>query len=282
MNNYQLYRHRSVSDNVNMVFDFVGENWKKWLKMMVYFLLPFSVILGIVIATFYSDTETSMSSTAYVLFIVLFILGSAVATALEMLLIQWYETHGGTLDGCNMATMWRMMPGATLRCLLLIVTSLPILLLSVLAIIIPIAGLAAIFAVLPVFLSAPIMMLEPKDSLLNVIKRAFSLGYKKWGALILISLIMGLVGFLLNNATTFPLGMLVSLKELLVDPNTGSVFWSFVTDIATYVLCVAGSFISFIEMGLFIHAITCHYGSVPAEVEDIDLDNDIDNFAQLK
>ena len=154
--------------------------------------------------------------------------------------------------------------------------------LSVLAIIIPIAGLAAIFAVLPVFLSAPIMMLEPKDSLLNVIKRAFSLGYKKWGALILISLIMGLVGFLLNNATTFPLGMLVSLKELLVDPNTGSVFWSFVTDIATYVLCVAGSFISFIEMGLFIHAITCHYGSVTAEVEDIDLDNDIDNFAQLK
>ena len=85
MNNYQLYRHRSVSDNVNMVFDFVGENWKKWLKMMVYFLLPFSVILGIAIATFYSDTETSMSSTAYVLFIVLFILGSAVATALEML-----------------------------------------------------------------------------------------------------------------------------------------------------------------------------------------------------
>ena len=142
--------------------------------------------------------------------------------------------------------------------------------------------IAAIFAVLPVFLSAPIMMLEPKDSLLNVIKRAFSLGYKKWGALILISLIMGLVGFLLNNATTFPLGMLVSLKELLVDPNTGSVFWSFVTDIATYVLCVAGSFISFIEMGLFIHAITCHYGSVTAEVEDIDLDNDIDNFAQLK
>ncbi|MBR2085020.1 MAG: hypothetical protein IJ879_10615, partial [Muribaculaceae bacterium] len=141
MNNYQLYRNRSVSDNVNMVFDFVGENWKKWLMMKVYFLLPFSVILGIVIATFYSDTDTPMSSTAYMLFIVLFILGCAVATALEMLLIQWRETHGGTLDGCDMAAMWRMMPRATLRCLLLIVTSIPILLLAVLAIIIPIAGL---------------------------------------------------------------------------------------------------------------------------------------------
>ena len=282
MNNYQLYRRRTLSDNVNMVFDFVGENWKKWLKMMAYFLLPFSVILGTAIATFYSDNETSMSGMAYALFIVLFIVGSAVATALEMMLIRWYDTHGGTLDGCTMAAMWRLLPGAALRCLFLIVTSIPILVLAVLAIIIPIAGLAGIFAVLPVFLAAPVMLLEPKDTLINVYKRAFSLGYKKWGALILVTLIMGLVWFLLNNATAFPLGMVSELKELLIDPNADSVFWSFAADITTYVLCVAGSFITFIEIGLSIHAITCHYCSVTAEVEDIGLENDIDNFAQLK
>ena len=66
MNSNRLYRNRTLTDNVNMVFDFVGENWRKWFKMMAYFLLPFSVFLGTTLTTLYDESSTSMSETMYV------------------------------------------------------------------------------------------------------------------------------------------------------------------------------------------------------------------------
>ena len=280
MNSNRLYRNRSLTDNVNMVFDFVGENWKKWFKMMAYFLLPFSVLLGTSIASF--DIETFTFDMTFVGPVILFIVGCAVVTALQVMLVKWHEDHEGSLDGCSMATMWRMLPQATLKCLLAIVIGTPAIILALLLNIVPIIGLLALFGMLPVFLVAPIMLLEPKDSFMNNTKRAFSLGYKKWGRLILITLIMGAVSVLINNAITFPYFMYLALESTLELSTTSSVFWSFLIDIFKYVISVAQCFMIFVEMGLFVLAMTYYYGSVATEVEDIGLESDIDNFAQLK
>lgn len=280
MNSNRLYRNRTLTDTVNMVFDFVGENWRKWFKMMAYFLLPFSVLLGTTIANF--DFETFTFDMTYVASLVLFFVGCAVVTALEILLVKWHETHNGTLDGCNVATMWSMLPRASFKCLVAILICIPIIALSLLSIIIPIIGLVVVFAMLPVFLVCPIMLLEPKDSLLNSIKRAFSLGHKKWGRLILITLIMGVVSLLINNAITFPSAIYKVLDSTFQLSATNSVFWSFLIDVFEYLICVAQCFMLYVEMGLFVLAMTYYYGSVATEVEDIGLESDIDNFAQLK
>ena len=153
---------------------------------------------------------------------------------------------------------------------------------AVLCNIIPIIGLAAVFAALPVFLICPIMLLEHQDSLLNNTKRAFSLGHKKWGRLILITLIMGVVSLLINNAITFPSAIYKVLDSTFQLSATNSVFWSFLIDVFEYLICVAQCFMLFVEMGLFVLAMTYYYGSVATEVEDIGLESDIDNFAQLK
>lgn len=280
MNINRLYRNRTLTDNVNMVFDFVGENWRKWFKMMAYFLLPFSVLLGTTLAKF--DTETFTFNITLVGSFILFFVGCAVVTALEILLVRWYDTHDGTLDECSVATVWRMLPKATLKCLVSIVIGTPLIVVSLLFNIIPIIGLLAVFAMLPVFLVCPIMLLEPKDSLWNKAKRAFSLGHKKWGRLILITLIMGVVAILINNAITFPLAIYTALDSTFQISTTDSVFWSFLGDVFEYILSVAQCFMIFIEMGLFVLAMTYYYGSVATEVEDIGLESDIDNFANLK
>ena len=173
---------------MNLVFDFVGENWRKWFKMMAYFLLPFSVLLGTALATLDFDIDTF--SLTHVVYIILFIAGCAVVTALQILLVQWHETHDGTLDGCSVATMWRMLARASLRCLGAIAMSIPLIALAMVFLLIPIIGFVAVFGILPIFMICPIMLLEPKDSLTNNLKRAFALGHKKWGRLILITLIM--------------------------------------------------------------------------------------------
>ena len=126
------------------------------------------------------------------------------------------------------------------------------------------------------------MLLEPKDSLVNNTKRAFSLGHKKWGRLILITLIMGVVLFLINNAIAFPLAIYSILDSIFEFSKVNSVFWSFLIDVFEYVTCVAQCFIAFVEMGLFVLAMTYYYGSVATEVEDLGLESDIENFAQLK
>ena len=281
MNSNRLYRNRTLTDNVNMVFDFVGENWRKWFKMMAYFLLPFSVLLGSMLATLDDEPSTSMSETMIVVFIVLAVVGCAVVTALEILLVKWHESHNGTLDGCNAATMWRMLPKASLRCLVVILIGTPVIIVALLFNIIPVAGLVVLFAMLPVFLICPIMLLEPKDSLMNNTKRAFSLGHKKWGRLILITLIMGVVSVLINNAIAFPLAIYSILDSIFEFSKVNSVFWSFLIDVFKYVTCVAQCFMAFVEMGLFVLAMTYYYGSVATEVEDLGLESDIDNFAHL-
>ena len=281
MNSYRLYRNRTLTENMNMVFDFVSDNWKLWLKLMVYFLLPFSVLLGTTFATFYKDADSLTFDLPMALSIVLFVVGSAVVTALMILLVKWYETHDYTLDGCNVSSMWRMLPGASLKCLGFIVIMDLLMGLSLLLAVF-IIGIVAMLALLPLFLLCPIMLLEPQNSFLGVFNRAFSLGYKKWGALILIALVMSIVAVLLNNAVTFPLGIFKIIQSLLEESTTDSMFFSLGSDIFFYVMCVAECFMIYVEMGLFILAMTYHYGSVAAEVDDIGLESDIDNFAQLK
>ena len=263
-----------------MVFDFVGENWRKWFKMMAYFLLPFSVLLGATFAKF--DIETASFDITIAVSILLFVVGCAVVTALQLLLVQWNESHDGTLDGCSMASMWRMLPRASLRCLIVVAIGTPVIIVAFLLNIIPVIGLVLVFAVLPVFLVCPIMLLETKDSLANNTKRAFSLGHKKWGRLILITLIMGGVSIFINNAVTFPHAIYVTFQSTLEPSDGDSVFWAFLADVLEYVISVAQCFMLFVEMGLFVLAMTFHYGSVATEVEDIGLESDIDNFAQLK
>lgn len=246
--------------------------------MMAYFLLPFSVLLGTMLANF--DIEMSSFSMTYVVASgILSFVGCAVVTALQILLLKWHETHNGTLGGCDMGTMWRMLPKSALKCLVVIIIGTPLIVASFLF---PIIGLVAVFAMLPVFLICPIMLLEPKDSLVNNTKRAFSLGHKKWGRLILITLIMGIVSFLINNAITFPMGIYTILDSTLQFSTTDSVFWSFLLDVFNYVISVAQCFMFFVEMGLFVLAMTYYYGSVTTEFEDMGLESDIENFAQLK
>ena len=266
---------------MNMVFDFVGDNWKLWLKLMLYFLLPFSVLLGTTFATFYKDSDSFSFDTPAVISVVLFIVGYAVVTAMMILLVKWYETHDYSLDGCNVTTMWRMLPGASLKCLGFIVILNLLMGLSLLMAIFLI-GIGAMLALLPLYLLCPIMLLEPNTSFSGVFSRAFSLGYKKWGALFLVALVMGIVTVLMNNAITFPLSIFIHFRDVLENPTTNSVFYSLGIDIFFYVMCVAQCFMIYVVTGLFTLAMTYHYGSVAAEVDDIGLENDIENFAQLK
>lgn len=284
MNSNRLYSNRSLTDTVNMVFDLVGEDWKKWTKMMVYFLLPFSVLMGAALASFDIESIDDLSPTivsTLVVASVLSVVGCAVVTAMQILLVQWRDTHDGTLEGCEVATMWRMLPRPMLKCLGVIVIGFPLMVLALASVLIPIGGLLLLFAVLPVFMVCPIMLLEPKDSFLGHVKRAFSLGYSKWGRLILLVLIMGLVSFLINNAVAFPRAIYSIVESVFEFQTTDNVILSFVMDVCEYFLSVAQCFMSFVQMGLFVLAMTYHYGSVVTEKEDIGLESDIDNFAQL-
>ena len=265
-----------------MVFDFVGDNWRQWFKLMVYFLLPFSVLLGTTLATVFDETSSSMSDMGYVISAILIVLGCTVVTALEILLVKWYETHNYTLEACDVADMWRMLSRTAFKCLGIILLWTPVVVLAIMTMAIPIFGLVVFFAILPVFLLCPIMLLEPPSSFSNLVSRAFSLGYKKWGTLILTAVVMGIVAILLNYSFSFLMGFFSSIELFFEQSTTDSVFWSFIYDILVYVLCVAGCFIIFVEIGLFVLAMTFYYGSVAAEAEDIGLESDIENFANLK
>lgn len=281
MSKNRLYSVRSATDNVNMVFDFVGENWRLWFKVMIYFLLPLSVLLGSSLVSFYGSGVDDVSTMGYVVPIVLFLIGCTVDTTLQLLLVSWHQSHDGSLGSCSVSALWPMMPRALAKCLGVIVLWTPVVVLALALVLIPVVGLLILFAILPVFLMCPIMLLEPGTSFGAMIGRAFSLGYKKWGALILTAVVMAVVAFFMNNSVTFPLGIYLSFESILQHSAPDTVLWSFITDVLRYVLYSAACFMIFVQIGVFVLAMTWHYGSVAAEAEDIGLESDIDNFANL-
>lgn len=286
-NPHPLYKSRTMTEKMNVSFDFVRENWRQWLKFSLYFLLPLSIVQGAAVDSFWDmqNDIKAFSWSVIVLNVSVFFIGLAVDTALMIMFIKWCQTHSDGLSQCSMSYLRSVMPKATLRCLMawlvIFVITLPALLVSVLgSIVIPFFVIIVFFLLLPLLMMCPIYLLEDNATFVSSLKRSFSLGLKRWGAIILVAVVAILTIVFLENVVNIPYVVANFVKaQIFSNTDTESLVWKVLLEMLVYVVNVLHCFVTYLGIAMFTLVMTYHYGSLAVEVENVDLESEIDNFA---
>lgn len=286
-NKHPLYMKRTMTEKINVTFDFVRDNWRQWLKFSLYFLLPISVLQALGLNAIVDAMENKFPTTAVTITSLLYLLGTGIDTALMLLLLKWTLTHDDGLEHCDMAYLRHTMPKASLKCtlvwLIIVLCSAPVFIVAILgAIIFPFMGLIAFFALLPLTLVCPVYILEDNARFWTSFKRGFRLGFKRWGAIILVAAVMLVTVMILQNFVNIPTIIATIYKgDFSTTSSTESLGWHMALNIGYYVMLILYCFISYLGIAMFTLTIAYHYGSVVSDVEDYSLESEIDNFAQM-
>ena len=284
-----LYKERTASECMNAAFDFIRSNWKILLRYSLYLILPVSIIqtVGIVTVVDSAIAHTSEPPMADLIAFILFgTLGFVLLNALIWTMVKLYHDRPDGLVTVTSSIFWHQfwpilgrMAVAVVPLLLIL---LPVLVISaVIQVFIPIAFFAYMVLALPVLLISPIFALE-RVSLFEAIKRAFVMGFRQMGALILMALTLVVMVYVLEGVVMLPWGLLIALKSFFADPtlatlpivdvlvkslfNLFSVLFCYVTYFSVAVVLISGAYL---------------YGSSVQQREDKSLLTDIDNFENL-
>lgn len=297
-----MYVKRSFGEKLDASFDFIKENWKILLKLTTYLLLPLCLIqalslIGLMngvfnLAAFKAalDVSTLWSGNVllivyYFIYLILTIIGWTLFSSLAHALIRTYNTREERLKNITLKElkpllMRNIKRQIVLMFFLVVLSSLSISIiyllgyLTLLTLIITIPLFIA-FAV-PIALLNPIYLLED-ISFFNAFRKMFRLGFATWGGVLLISLLMGIIGSVIQGVIMAPWYVATLVKYLFSISDTGdaatvSTGYTFLL----YLLGVIQSFGAYISMIFTIVGLAYQYGHASEVVDSIKVEDDID------
>ena len=224
-----LYVKRPFGEKLNAAFDFIKENWKPLLKLTTYLILPLCLIQALslnglmggamtmttLVNSAVANSDLGMLAgfmTYYALYMLLYLIGTAMLSSLVYTLIRTYNEREGGLQGVTLRELKPLLLRNIGRMLLLMVVSTVLVVLAMipigvlmylsmytLALTIP---LLIAFSV-PLALFAPIYLFED-ITIMAALGKTFRLGFATWGGIFLISIIMGIIGSVLQGVTMGP------------------------------------------------------------------------------
>ena len=272
-----LYVKRPFGEKLNAAFDFIKENWKPLLKLTTYLILPLCLIQALSLNGLMGGAMT-MTTRA----------NCAVANS-DLGMLAYNEREGG-LQGVTLRELKPLLLRNIGRMLLLMVVSTVLVALAMipigvlmylsmytLALTIP---LLIAFSV-PLALFAPIYLFED-ITIMAALGKTFRLGFATWGGIFLISIIMGIIGSVLQGVTMVPWYVATVVKYFFAMSDTGStatvsVGYSFLL----YLLGIIQAFGAYLSMIFALIGLAYQYGHASEVVDSVTVENDIDNFDKL-
>lgn len=285
-NKIPLYAERTVSEQVNTTFDLVRSQWRQWLRMSAYVLLPLSIVQGLgvnnILAAILYDTDFPVASG--VMAGVVALVGLSLMSALMIELLRWHHTHADGLQGVTFAQLWPRLWRSALKCvpawLLAVVIMVPgILLAMVMSLLIPVMVLLFVAAMLPLWQVPPVYLLEGVG-FWTAFRRAFQLGYSRWGKLVGLNFMMLVAVLIIQSTTTIPMTVAgVAVSEL--GHSSSAYELKVFMQLMVYLGAVLHSVVTYVGLSLTVIANTLYYTSVGTEVEQVNIESEIENFENL-
>ena len=107
----RLYERRSLTGKVNTVFDFIHVNWRPWLRLTVYVLLPISIVAGMGLVDFmahhvFHDHGGDWLASAIMVY-GLMAVGYMMANCLCLSLMKCYFDRPDGLETVTFGDLWR-------------------------------------------------------------------------------------------------------------------------------------------------------------------------------
>lgn len=304
-----LYASRSIGETLSATFDFVAQNFVPLIKFLSAFLLPVSALMGLsyqsLVSSFahiedYDDeTELILSAvTGYIPVFVLCLIGALLTVAVTYTLMQKYQQRDNLLKGITLNEIkpllkhnfWRLLKMLLLLTLIGMVAFVALVLVA--AMIMAIGGkfeaflfllyMAMLAIALPLGLVLPMCVFEPELSLFSCVKKAVRLGFKTWGTLFVVMLVITMLVQIVSVILIIPF-MFTTVTSMFFEIDssqyaslayTSSAWFSVLTFASSLLFCFGLLLMSALSFVAFAFC----YGRAADKVEGVSVKNAVQNF----
>ena len=304
-----LYASRSIGETLSATFDFVTQNFVTLIKFLAAFLLPVSALMGLSYQSMFSsfanienlndETEQILSVVmSYLPVLVLCLIGALLTVAVTYTLMQKYQQRDNLLKGVTLSeikpllkhNLWRVFKMLLLLTLIGMVAFVVLVLVVMMLMSIGskfeaflfLLYMAMLAIALPLGLVLPLCVFEPELGLFSCVKKALRLGFKTWGTLFVVMLVITMlvqivsfilmIPFLFTTMTTMFFEIDSSQYASLA--YTSSAWFSVLTFASSLLFCFGLLLMSALSFVAFAFC----YGRAADKVEGVSVKNAVQNF----
>lgn len=304
-----LYASRSIGETLSATFDFVTQNFVPLIKFLSAFLLPVSALMGLSYQSMFSsfahidnlndETEQILSVVmSYLPVLLLCLIGALLTVAVTYTLMQKYQQRDNLLKGLTLSeikpllkhNLWRVLKMLLLLTLIGMVAFVVLVLVATMIMSIGskfeaflfLLYMAMLAIALPLGLALPLCVFEPELGLFSCVKKALRLGFKTWGTLFVVMLVITMlvqivsfilmIPFLFTTMTTMFFEIDSSQYASLA--YTSSAWFSVLTFASSLLFCFGLLLMSALSFVAFAFC----YGRAADKVEGVSVKNAVQNF----
>lgn len=304
-----LYASRSIGETLSATFDFVTQNFVPLIKFLSAFLLPVSALMGLSYQSMFSsfahidnlndETELILSVVmGYLPVLLLCLIGALLTVAVTYTLMQKYQQRDNLLKGVTLNeikpllkhNLWRLLKMLLLLTLIGMVAFVALVLVATMIMAIGdkfeaflfLLYMAMLAIALPLGLVLPMCVFEPELSLFSCVKKALRLGFKTWGTLFVVMLVITMlvqivsfilmIPFLFTTMTT--MFFEIDSTQYASLAYTSSAWFSVLTFASSLLFCFGLLLMSALSFVAFAFC----YGRAADKVEGVSVKNAVQNF----
>ena len=304
-----LYASRSIGETLSATFDFVTQNFVPLIKFLSAFLLPVSALMGLSYQSMFSsfahienlNDETDMILsvvTSYLPVLLLCLIGALLTVAVTYTLMQKYQQRDNLLKGVTLSeikpllkhNLWRVFKMLLLLTLLGIVAFVVLVLVATMIMSIGskfeaflfLLYMAMLAIALPLGLALPLCVFEPELGLFSCVKKALRLGFKTWGTLFVVMLVITMLVQIVSFILMIPF-LFTTMTSMFFEIDstqyaslayTSSAWFSVLTFASSLLFCFGLLLMSALSFVAFAFC----YGRAADKVEGVSVKNAVQNF----
>lgn len=304
-----LYASRSIGETLSATFDFVTQNFVPLIKFLAAFLLPVSALMGLSYQSMFSsfahidnlndETEQILSVVmSYLPVLVLCLIGALLTVAVTYTLMQKYQQRDNLLKGLTLSeikpllkhNLWRVLKMLLLLTLIGIVAFVVLVLVATMIMSIGskfeaflfLLYMAMLAIALPLGLALPLCVFEPELGLFSCVKKALRLGFKTWGTLFVVMLVITMLVQIVSFILMIPF-MFTTVASMFFEIDstqyaslayTSSAWFSVLTFASSLLFCFGLLLMSALSFVAFAFC----YGRAADKVEGVSVKNAVQNF----
>ncbi len=304
-----LYASRSIGETLSATFDFVTQNFVPLIKFLSAFLLPVSALMGLSYQSMFSsfahidnlndETELILSVVmSYLPVLLLCLIGALLTVAVTYTLMQKYQQRDNLLKGLTLSeikpllkhNLWRVLKMLLLLTLIGMVAFVVLVLVATMIMSIGskfeaflfLLYMAMLAIALPLGLVLPLCVFEPELSLFSCVKKALRLGFKTWGTLFVVMLVITMLVQIVSFILMIPF-LFTTMTSMFFEIDstqyaslayTSSAWFSVLTFASSLLFCFGLLLMSALSFVAFAFC----YGRAADKVEGVSVKNAVQNF----
>ncbi len=304
-----LYASRSIGETLSATFDFVTQNFVPLIKFLSAFLLPVSALMGLSYQSMFSsfahidnlndETEQILSVVmGYLPVLLLCLIGALLTVAVTYTLMQKYQQRDNLLKGLTLNeikpllkhNLWRVLKMLLLLTLIGMVAFVVLVLVATMIMSIGskfeaflfLLYMAMLAIALPLGLVLPLCVFEPELSLFSCVKKALRLGFKTWGTLFVVLLVITMLVQIVSFILMIPF-LFTTMTSIFFEIDstqyaslayTSSAWFSVLTFASSLLFCFGLLLMSALSFVAFAFC----YGRAADKVEGVSVKNAVQNF----